>query len=177
LGEGFIDEFIELRVYPVKRRTEWERQDGIVAGKHGDSGSKDPSLQSREQPGNFPAIGCDEIAVGARRAEDQTLESQSPQVIAHLAGGVLADGNAEQIGDLFPQAAIVETVDQVLKQGQGQKQGHDSGLTELQCRRLLTIFVDGRLHHALDAVATQAAVVADAFDFQQAPIDLPAQLL
>jgi hypothetical protein len=33
------------------------------------------------------------------------------------------------------------------------------------------------LHHALDAVAAQAAVLADAFDFQQAPIDFPANLL
>jgi hypothetical protein len=33
------------------------------------------------------------------------------------------------------------------------------------------------LHNTLDAVAAQAAVVADAFDFQQAPIDLPANFL
>jgi hypothetical protein len=33
---------------------------------------------------------------------------------------------------------------------------------------------DGGLHHALDAVAAQAAVVADAFDFEQSPVDLPA---
>ncbi|MBZ5585196.1 MAG: hypothetical protein LAQ30_23915 [Acidobacteriia bacterium] len=41
----------------------------------------------------------------------------------------------------------------------------------------LTVFGDGRLHHALDAVAAQPAVVADAFDFQQAPTDVPANLL
>ena len=84
MREGFIDEFIELRIHSVERRAERERQDGVVAGKHGDSGSKDASLQPGEQPGDFPAIGCDEIAVGPRRPEDQTLESQSPQVIAHL---------------------------------------------------------------------------------------------
>jgi hypothetical protein len=33
------------------------------------------------------------------------------------------------------------------------------------------------LHHSLDAVAAQATIVADTFDFQQAPIDLPADLL
>jgi hypothetical protein len=32
------------------------------------------------------------------------------------------------------------------------------------------------LHHPLDAVAAQPAVVADTFDFQQAPIDLAADL-
>ena len=40
-----------------------------------------------------------------------------------------------------------------------------------QCRRFLTIIGDGGLHHALDAVAAQSAVMADTFDFQQAPID------
>src|SRR2546425_7508765 len=72
---------------------------------------------------------------------------------------------------------MVEAVDQVLKQGQGQKQGHAASLAELPCRRLLTAFGDGRLQHALDAVAAQAAVVADAFDLQPAPVDLPSQLL
>jgi hypothetical protein len=50
-------------------------------------------------------------------------------------------------------------------------------LTELQCRRFLTVFCDGRLHHSLDAVAAQTAVMADAFDIQQTPIDLPPQFL
>jgi hypothetical protein len=57
------------------------------------------------------------------------------------------------------QVAIVETVDEVLKQSQRQKQRHHSGLAELQCRRFLTVLGDGRLHHALDAVAAQATVV------------------
>lgn len=39
-----------------------------------------------------------------------------------------------------------------------------------------TVLGDGRLHHPLDAVAAQATVVAHAFDFQQAPIDLVADL-
>src|SRR5579872_5973617 len=41
----------------------------------------------------------------------------------------------------------------------------------------LPAFGDGRLHHFLDAVAAHATVVADTFDFQQAPIDLAAELL
>ena len=72
---------------------------------------------------------------------------------------------------------MVENVDQVLKQGQGQEQDHDAGLAEPQCRRLLTACGNGRLHHTSDAVAAQAAVMADAFDLQQAPVDLPSQLL
>ena len=32
MREGFIHEFIELRIDPVERCAEWERQDGVVAG-------------------------------------------------------------------------------------------------------------------------------------------------
>jgi len=81
-----------------------------------------------------------------------------------LTPGIFADGDPEQVGHQLPQIAIVEAIDQVLEQGQGQEQGHDPGLAELQCRRLFTVLGDGRLQHALDAVAAQAAVVADAFD-------------
>src|ERR1017187_1364665 len=59
----------------------------------------------------------------------------------------------------------------------GCRQHPTCSATELQRRRLLTVLGDGRLHYTLDAVAAQAAVMADTFDFQQAPIDLPANLL
>ena len=51
------------------------------------------------------------------------------------------------------------------------------GWPNFKARRFFAIFVHGRLHHSLDAFTAQATVMADAFDFQQAPIDLPAYLL
>jgi hypothetical protein len=60
----------------------------------------------------------------------------------------------------------MESVDEMVKQGQRQKQRHDPGLAELQSRSFLTVVGNGRLHHGLDAVAAQAAIVADAFDLQ-----------
>ena len=88
-----------------------------------------------------------------------------------------ASGHAQQIGHLLPEIAVAKAIDEVLKQRQRQQQRHHPRLAELQSRRLFAVFGHGRLHHPLDAVAAQAAVVADAFDFQQAPIDLPADLL
>jgi hypothetical protein len=119
----------------------------------------------------------DEVAVGAGWPENETFEAQAAQVVGHVSAGVIAAGDAKQVGNQDPQVAIMEAIDQVLKQGQCQEQGHDSGLAELQCRRLLTVFGNGRLHHALDAVAAQPTVVADAFDLQQAPVDLTADFL
>ena len=67
---------------------------------------------------------------------------------------------------MLPQPPVVKAVNQVLEQCQRQKQRHDPRLPELQPWRLLAVFIDGRLHHSLDAVAAHAAVVADAFDVQ-----------
>ena len=166
MGESFVDKFIELRVHAIQGSAERERQDGVVAGEHRHGGSEDPRLQTRKQAGDLPSVGCDEITVGAGWAENQAFETQAAQIVGHLVACVFAIGNAEQIGHQDPQIAIVEAVDQVLEQRQCQEQRHDSGLAELQCRRLLTVFGNGRLHHALDAVAAQAAVMADAFDLQ-----------
>ena len=53
----------------------------------------------------------------------------------------------------------------------------DAGVCQTSMPSLSHRRLSRRLHHALDAVAAQAAVVADAFDLQPAPIDLPSQLL
>jgi hypothetical protein len=173
LREGLIDECIKLVVDPIEGSTQRKGQDGVVAREHSDGGPEYAGFEAREQPGDFPAIGRDEVAVGARRAEDHAFERKAAQIVSHLAGGVFACGDAEQIGDKLPQVAIVESVDQVLEQSKGEEQSHHPGLAKLQCRRFFTVVGDGRLHHSLDAVAAQATVVADTFDFQQASIDLP----
>ena len=110
-----------------------------------------------------------------------TLGSEGFDVtVAHdgqVAGRVLLSGDIEQIGNYAPEIAVVEAIDKMLEQRQHQQERHDTRVAELQRRRFFTVFGDGRLHHPLDAVAAQSAVVADAFDFQQVPIDLPANLL
>ena len=97
---------------------------------------------------------------------NQAFETQPSQVVSHLAGRVVLVGHAEQIDHQGAQVPIVEAVDQMLEQGKSHQQGHHTRLAKLQGRRLFTVLSDGRLHHTLDAVAAQAAVVADAFDFQ-----------
>ena len=92
-------------------------------------------------------------------------------------GSVIGQRNAQQIRYVLPKIVVAETIDEVLKQRKCEQERHHSRLAELQPRRLFAVFGHGGLHHPLDAVAAQAAVVADAFDFQQAPIDFPADLL
>jgi len=78
--------------------------------------------ETREQTGDLPAIWCDEVVVGARSPEEQALEPQTPQIGSHLAGGVFTRSDTEQIGNQQPRSRVVEAVDQVLKQGECQKQ-------------------------------------------------------
>ena len=122
-------------------------------------------------------MGREEVTVGFGRPEYEPFQAQPAQIIGHLAGGVLLAGDSEQRNNVLTEIAVVKAVDEMLKQRQRYQQSHHAGLAEFQCRRFLTILGDGGLHHALDAVAAQAAIVADAFDFQQAPIDLPPDLL
>ena len=121
---------------------------------------------AREQAGYFPTIRCDEVAIGVRGGRKiMPLEAKAAQIVSHLAGGGMPRRDVEQIGDELPQIAIVESADQVLEQRQGEKQSHHPGLAKLQCRRFLTVLGNGRLPHSLDAVAAQATVVAEAFDY------------
>ena len=55
--EAVIDERIELSIDAVERSPERKWQDGVVGGEHGDGGSEDAGLKTREEAGDFPAIG------------------------------------------------------------------------------------------------------------------------
>ena len=113
------------------------------------AGRKTLASKPREQPRDLPAAWCDKVAMGFGWPEDQALQSQTTQIVG-LSTGVIRDGNAQKVGDQPAQVAIMEAVDQVLKQGQCQKQRHNAGLAELQCQRLLTVCGDGRLHYAVE---------------------------
>ena len=49
-----------------ERSAEGERQYRIGSGEYGDGRPKNASLQTREQTGDLPALGRDEIAIGTR---------------------------------------------------------------------------------------------------------------
>ena len=110
MREGLIDQLIKLVVDAIKGSTQRKGQDGVVAGEHGDGWPEYAGFEAREQPGYFPPVRCDEVAIGARRPEDHAFEPQAAQIVSHSAGGVFACGDAEQVGDELPQVAIVESV-------------------------------------------------------------------
>lgn len=121
MREGLIDQVIKLVVDAIEGCSKRERQDGVVAGEHRDGGPEYAGFEAREQPGDFPAVWRDEVAIGARRPEDHAFEPKTAQIVSHLAGGVFARRDTRQIGDEMPQVAIMESVDQVLEQGESEE--------------------------------------------------------
>jgi hypothetical protein len=89
-------------------------------------------------------------------------------------GSILGQRHPQQIRHVLAEVAVAKAVNQMLKQCQRQQQRHHPRLAELQSWRFFAVG-HGRLHHSLDAVAAQTTVVADAFDFQQAPFDLSSE--
>ena len=59
LWEGAIDEFIELRVYTLKRGSKREWKNGILAGEDGDCGPENTGLQTFKQARDRPALRSD----------------------------------------------------------------------------------------------------------------------
>jgi len=59
----------------------------------------------------------------------------------------------------------------------GHRESEPAGICGAPDFRSLPFSGSQQLHHALDAVAAQAAVMADALDLQQAPVDFPTDLL
>jgi hypothetical protein len=66
-----------------------------------------------------------------------------------------ATGDVVVEGASFPLSLFLSTI-AVFRRHMG---AHHPGLSELQLRRLLTVFHDGRLHHFLDAVAAHICTV------------------
>jgi hypothetical protein len=54
--ESLIDQFIQLRVDSIEGGAQGKWEHSIVAGEHGDSGTKDASFEPGEQAGDLPSV-------------------------------------------------------------------------------------------------------------------------
>jgi len=142
-----------LCVDAIQGLAQRKRQNGVVGGEHGHGGPEHAGLQSREQPGDLPGVGRDEVAIGSWWTVDLSPSAAAAASRGHLVGSVLGQRHAQQIRHLLPEIAIAKAINEVMKHSERQQQRHHPRLAELQPRRLLAVFGDGRLHHALDAVA------------------------
>ena len=107
----------------------------------------------------------------------QAFAAKSPEVISGLLGGIGLSTRTQLLVHGSSQILVAETVDQVSEEAEGQHQGHHSRIAKTKPRGFLTVLVDGRLHHTLNAVGREPAVLAHPLDFQKPPVDLASDLL
>src|SRR4029079_10858538 len=131
----------------------------------------------RVEPRHFPTVRGRHIALGPGSPMQQPLPAKAPQVVGGLLGSVVPRGQPQKVDHGSTQILITKARDQVSEEAEGQHQGHHSRIAKAKSRRFLTVLVDGRLHHSLDAVGGEPTVLTHLLDFQKSPVDLAPDLL
>src|ERR1700688_1920871 len=127
-GKGALYQGVDFHIDPGESSREARlRRSGALWIKGDQGGTKDPGIQTGEDPSHFPAVGGDHIAMGSGWSEEQALAAKAPKVVAGLAGTV---GLLGQLRDAAADVLIAEAVDQVSEEGQGKHHGHDAWIAE-----------------------------------------------
>ena len=71
---------------------------------------KDALLEFGHQVDDLAAVGGEDVGMLASYACDQTLQAQTPQVIAHLAGGYRLQGAGQKAGDDLAHVGVAEAI-------------------------------------------------------------------
>ena len=116
-GEGSFDQGIELSIdLDQSPRKAWLGCGHTLRIEGDESRAEDSGIEAREETSDFPAVGRHDVAVSARRSEEQALAAEPPQIVAGLAGTVRL---LAELRDTAPEVLIAEAVDQVSKEGEG----------------------------------------------------------
>ena len=109
------------------------------------------SIESGKEDDDSPPIRGQEIAIGIRDSGDDALEPESPEIIGHLAGGVMIQTDSQKRSHLYPKATVGESIKEMDKQAKCQKETHHPWVSELETWRSLTVMLSG-LDNPLDAL-------------------------
>src|SRR5439155_3864713 len=83
------DQLVELVIDRAQGLPEFAGQGGWRSVHGCEGGAKDPRLQTGIQSGQFPAVGCEVVALAVEGPTQESFSHQPPQVIAGLAGAIL----------------------------------------------------------------------------------------
>jgi hypothetical protein len=109
------------------------------------------SVESGKEDDDSPPIRGQEIAIGRRDSGDDALEPESPEIIGHLAGGVMIQTDSQKSSHLYPKATVGEAIKEMDKQAKCQKETHHPWVSEFETWRSLTVMLSG-LDNPLDAL-------------------------
>jgi hypothetical protein len=99
---------------------------GLVGGGERD---QQRAVELGVEDGDADAVGGEGVAVAAGQPLDEPGQAQSPEVVGHLAGALVA---AEQPGDHGTEALVGEAGRGEQRLAQGAGQGHDPRIAEPQ---------------------------------------------
>ena len=129
-------------------------------------------FQPREQARHLPAMRRHEVPVGAGWAVDQSFEAQSAQIVVIWLEVYSVWLRPNRSATWSRKSALWKPSMRCWNRVRARNRAITRGCPNFSAGDFLPSA--GWLHHALDAVAAQPAVLAAAFDFEQSPVDLAA---
>ncbi len=108
-------------------------------------------------------------------ALDEAVQAQAPEVVGHASLGELGWGDTQQVSQRLAQVFVGKTLGQQGEQHDDAEQCLDARVVEVQGRSPLASDGD-RLHHLLEGVLADGAIMADALDVEKTSVGLKADL-
>ena len=147
---------------------------GRIVG-DGETGADQAGRGASEEERGSEAELRDLIAVGVGDAFDQTVEPEATQVVAHLALAELLGFDGQERGEVLAQGSVGEASGEQAEEHEGREECEDSRVAEAKPGRALPLDEGGFLD-AGEGVFSEAGIVADSLDAQEASIGLEADL-
>ena len=130
--------------------------------------SEDSKIELGIEERDFETVAGHGVAMRLRDAMNEAFEAQPSKVVGHLSRGV---GATEECFDRGAHVVVTKPTRQMGESAERLTQGHHARIAEAQRRDALAVFHGGALE-PVERLLRQDAVVTDAFDFEEFPIDL-----
>src|SRR5713226_7604480 len=140
----------------------------VVGEERGPVRSQNPEIELGIEERDFEAVAGGRVAMRLRKAVNQALQAESPEIVGHLGRGIRP---AHEGFDVGPELAVVKTSRQMGEAAQGLKDGHDARVAKAKSRHTLPQY-DRRLLKPVERVLREDTVMTDALDFQKLAINL-----
>ena len=135
-------EFLNFGVEVVKRGTERARQGIVHRQECSPVRPENTQIDLGVEEGDSEPVAGGAVAVRLGNAMNQPFETQAPQVVGHLRGGVRT---TEQGFDVRAEVTIAESAGQMAKGAERLAQCHDTGVAKAQRGDALAVCDRGML--------------------------------
>ena len=103
--------------------------------------AEQPHAELGQEEGDAAAVRGQFVTEGSGRALEQPFAGEAPEVVAHLAGGVLIIRDAEELGDQGAELAVGDPVRPEREDAQRLQQSVDARLAELSRNEDLSRYI------------------------------------